>query len=124
MYHGEHGGVAEQRFAGAGGGRVALVGGAGVFGQHFAHLGNTLHKFHGHFTGGHVTATAIGGVVGAGKTAATADLFGEQAEDGIEIGGHVVAQGFAVHLRRAEVPREEQGLEPLHHFTELFLRRQ
>ena len=68
-----HGGVAEQRFAGAGGGRVAFIGGAGVFGEHLAYLGDALHELHGHLAGGHVAAAAVGGVVGAGETAAPAN---------------------------------------------------
>ena len=120
--HGEQRGVTENGFPGAGRGGIALIGRLGVGRQQPADVGEALHELHGLAHGHFFAAHAVGGVACTGEAAAAPDLFGQLAENGVQIGREVVAHGFHMHAGNAEIAGKERGLEARHDLAEFFER--
>ncbi len=125
MQHGVHGGIAENGLAGAGGRRVALVGGLGVARQQAADLRQALHEIQSLgrtfvFTG----SAGLGRLPAlAGKTEAARDLLAQQVVDGIQIGRKVIAHGLAPDPGWAEISRKNGRAQALHYFPQRVQRR-
>ena len=120
--HGEQRGVTENGFPGAGRGGIALIGRLGVGREQPADVGEALHELHGLAHGHFFAAHAVGGVACTGEAAAAPDLFGQLAENGVQIGREVVAHGFHMHAGNAEIAGKERGLEARHDLAEFFER--
>ena len=107
--HGQDGRVAKNGFARAGRSRVALIGGPCVRGEQTPDVRKPLDELKRLFPRDTLALKALLRVFRARKARAAADLLRQLAENGIEVGGKMVAHGLHTHVGHAEVTRLSSG---------------
>ena len=109
--HGQDGRVAKNGFARAGRSRVALIGGPCVRGEQTPDVRKPLDELKRLFPRDTLALKALLRVFRARKARAAADLLRQLAENGIEVGGKMVAHGLHTHVGHAEVTGEQSYLQ-------------
>ena len=117
-----HGGIAENSLARARGRGIPVIGRLGVAHQLAAYLGQLIHELQGAFLAA-LLAVRAEVVALAGKTEAALNLLGQLPVNTVEVGGHVVAYGFAPDTGGAIEAEEKSHPQALHDFLEAFQRR-
>ena len=120
--NGVHGGIAENGLARARGRGIPVIGRLGVAHQLAANLRQLIHELQGAFLAA-LLAVSAEIVALAGETEAALNLLGQLPVNAVEVGGHVVAYGFAPDTGGAIEAGEKSHPQSLHDFLEAFQRR-
>ena len=114
MHHGVHGGIAEDGLARAGGRGVAFVARLGIPGQLVADVRQLVHEGQRQLAAVALAVLAALALARAGEGDAALDLLGQQPVDAVQVGGQMMAHGFAPDARGPEIAGEQRCPQAIH----------